>query len=73
MFINEAVTLALAKHCCIKRTCGCGWKYCKVKPSDSIDKCLLEIQRKPDEKPRLIPRWQPNAADLLADDWVIVP
>ena len=72
MFINEAVTLALANGCCIKRTTHL-WKPLKVMPTNSIEQCLLVIQAKPDAAEKRVPRWNPSAADLLADDWVIVP
>ena len=72
MFINEAVSLALAKHCCIKRTTH-HWTPLKVMPSNSLNQCLLVIQTKPDAEAKRVPRWNPSADDLLADDWVIVP
>lgn len=69
MFIHEAVGLALAQKCCIRRKGPLIWSRCKVRPTnDLIDCCYLIAENKAP-----CPRWQPQAEDLMADDWVLVP
>ena len=67
MFIHEAISEAMARNMCIKRKAG-GWKHYKIYPSASqISRCIIFS-----DKGRAVPRWQPSAADLTADDWMLV-
>ncbi len=63
MNIQEATTTALASGKCIKRTTEI-WKRCKVQLGKR-NVCHLYIEGK-----FLVQGWQPQAEDLIADDWV---
>ena len=70
MFIHEAASAAMALDLCITRTAW-DWKNLKIKPTNTTECCIMFSPRFKN-KPH-VPRWNPNANDLLANDWVLVP
>ena len=66
MFIHEAVSAAITNGCRIARS-SCS--SITIQPTNGPMCCIIygpEIDRS-------TPRWNPQADDLLADDWVLVP
>lgn len=68
MNIYEATTRAVEEDMAIRR-CAPGWEVLKILPTDSSEGFLLSVK----EGGRLCPRWQPQAKDIMASDWVLVP
>ena len=65
MFIHEAVKKAMDINGYITRT---GWPWeVRLRPTDDIGGIL--VLSKNYESPR--PRWQPQAEDLMAKDWIV--
>lgn len=69
MFLHEAVSEAIVRKMCITRAHLARGGRFKIYPTDTSACCIIYN----DEKGLMTPRWQPNASDLLADDWVLVP
>ena len=66
MFIHEAVSTAFAKGLFITRP---QWRgRLKIKPTDTDHCCELHCK----DRERIGLRWNPDALDLIADDWQIV-
>ena len=69
MFLHEAVSEAIVRKMCSTRAHLARGGRFKIYPTDTSECCIIYN----DEKGRRAPRWNPNASDLLADDWVLVP
>ena len=74
MYIHEAILTTSPENPCIKRESWIRYSVksgggIKIQPTDSPDGCIIESDV--DEKRRR--GWQPTAADLMADDWIVVP
>ena len=67
MNIKEAVEMALEKGCLIRRR---SWfeQFSSIKPTNTIDGCLLVPKN---DKPP-VKWWNPQADDLIAEDWILV-
>lgn len=73
MLIHEAVLATNPEYPCIKRESWVRYSTTrsggiKIQPTNSPDGCIIESDV--NEKRR--PGWQPTAADLIADDWIVV-
>ena len=67
MYIHEATKLALEENKFITRESWNGnWM---LKPTDTAE-CCIAIPLFEDIKS--VPRWNPNAGDLIANDWKVV-
>lgn len=73
MYIHEAVTEAMAKGKRIARKNESRdqsyWPITALEPTNNVNGIIIwstNSKRPP------TPRWQPQAEDLMADDWVVV-
>ena len=67
MLISEAVAEAMQTRACIKRKCH-DWPIgIKIMPTNTSDCCVLLAKNKAPCR-----GWEPQAKDLIADDWEIV-
>ena len=64
MFIHEAVKEAMEKKCYIKRNAAWYSKEVKFLPTNTPECIIVYSETNPPRR-----RWQPNAEDLIADDW----
>lgn len=69
MYIHEAVKTAIAEEKFITRPDAWWGKHMKMKPTNTPDCC--KVFSRCDEKPP-VRGWQPQAEDLMADDWAAV-
>lgn len=69
MYISDAVRLALDKGKRITRTSGPFRNFIRIRPTNTPACCLLETAC-PEKPP--VRGWEPDADDLMADDWEIV-
>lgn len=67
MLINEAVKKALQTGGCITRENAFWGESIKVKPTNTPDCCVVFKENK-----AVCPGWQPQAKDLIADDWTVL-
>lgn len=77
MDIQSAVSAAITRGKWITRKCTNPlWVYTKLEPTNDSEGFVVHI-RYPEcvgeRSRRRVPRWQPQADDLLADDWILVP
>lgn len=77
MDIQRAVSAAITRGKWITRKCtNLGWAHTKLEPTDDSEGFIVHV-RYPEcvgvRSRRSVPRWQPQADDLLADDWILVP
>lgn len=68
MFIHEATALAVSSGRFIRRA-DSFWAGMKIKPTDTPDCCVIVHENK---RQASRPRWEPQAEDLLAGDWLVV-
>lgn len=76
MDIQRAVSEALAHDKWITRQCGLPWPYIKLEPTNDSEGFVVhksDPERTGRHTGRRFPRWQPQADDLLANDWILVP
>lgn len=75
MNIQEAVKKALAENKCITIPTEEGKIYFKIKPTNEVEENCILIDHKniPMNKNicALSHGWQPNANDLISDDWIV--
>ncbi|MED4727037.1 MULTISPECIES: Thoeris anti-defense Tad2 family protein [Aneurinibacillus] len=75
MNIQDATKLALEKDLYIIRESSPFRKYSKIKPTDTSDCCMVYKTKYAEQMHggKLAPgkRWNPDASDLLADDWIV--
>lgn len=81
MFIHEAVKEAMAKGLAITRIpkdrseeFGSLWDITAIVPTNTRDCCFIGYTADSEIDGELLPvgrRWNPEAEDLLADDWVV--
>lgn len=67
MFIHEAVKEAMVKKCYIKRATAWWGNITKLLPTNTQDCIVIYSNSKPPRR-----GWEPNAEDLIADDWIVV-
>ena len=68
MNIQEATKKAVAEGKQITRVnswWGGGENGIKIRPTDTDECCIISVAKKE------APRWNPQAEDLTADDWVV--
>lgn len=69
MLISEAVSFALVKSMWISRA---SQPWMRVFPTDTSSCCIVcRVDRDGTPAAQHV-RWNPQAADLLADDWILV-
>lgn len=66
MDIQKAVKEAMAEGCTMTRTAWTEWGLW-IKPTNDPECCIIGMKGKAP-----CPRWQPQAEDLIADDWELV-
>lgn len=75
MNIQDATKLALEKDLYIVRESSIFRKYSRIKPTDTPDCCIVYrtkyAKQRDGEKSILGKRWNPDASDLIADDWIV--
>ncbi len=69
MYIHEAVKAAVEEGRFITRPTAWWGKRIKTKPTNSPDCCMVFSC---DNKTSPARGWQPQAEDLMADDWAVV-
>ncbi len=69
MYINEAVEKAMREGRRMMRKNGPYKNFVRIRPTNTIDACLFETTC---AKKRSIRGWEPDADDLMADDWEVV-
>jgi len=70
MYIHEAVKQALEDKKYITRSNAWWGRHIKIKPTNTPDCCMCFSI---DEKEKSPTRgWQPQAEDLMANDWTVV-
>lgn len=66
MFIHEAAKAAIEKNCFMKRENAWWAENVKLFPTNTQDCIVIYSKTKPPCR-----GWEPNAEDLMADDWLI--
>ncbi|WP_017470664.1 Thoeris anti-defense Tad2 family protein [Amphibacillus jilinensis] len=70
MDIQQATTTALEENKFITRSSGPSYfTELKIKPTNSSSGCEVFVK---DDKKSSAKCWNPNAEDLMADDWIVV-
>lgn len=76
MDIQSAVSAAITRGKWITRKCtNLSWAYTKLEPTNDSEGFVVHTRYPAcarERNRRRIPRWQPQADDLLADDWILV-
>lgn len=73
MYIHEAVTKAIKEGKYISRKPSnpeTYWAFTKLEPTDGLECVIIHNSKLHHQRPRA--RWQPFAADLVAEDWEVV-
>ena len=69
MYIHEATTQAMAEGRRMMRMSGPFRNFIRIRPTNTPDGCFLETTC---SKKRTLRGWEPDADDLMADDWEVV-
>lgn len=72
MYIHEAISLAMAKGKCIRRSTPEDWKRLRVELRYGSRKCILRVKDRRNHKGIFDRQWTPTADDVMADDWELV-
>lgn len=77
MDIQSAVSAAITHGKWITRKCNnLIWDHIKLEPTNDPEGFVVHIcdpECVGERSRRRVPRWQPQADDLLANDWILVP